>query len=310
MVVGALSSVTRVAEDVIQMKKMADLNYFSSSRRRDGPALSSPRLCFGIFEIDVARRELRRAGEIVHLEPQVFDLIAHLIQNRDRIVSKEELINAIWNGRIVSEAALNSRISAARRALGDSGNDQRLIRTTYKRGFRFVGEPSDPRVLPNTSRTSQQRALKAVVESWSPSTRPSIAVLPFENKSFNSDQEYVAEGLTVDIITALAQQHSFVVVARNSTFCYGKRALDIGAVANQPGVRYVLHGSVRRAVNRVRVTIQLIDAETGTHLWGEKYDRELADIFAVQDDITARVIGSVGVQISFAEAARTRKKAA
>jgi TolB-like protein/Flp pilus assembly protein TadD len=274
---------------------------------------------FGDFEINLARRELRRAGAVVHLEPQVFDLLVHLVQNRDRIVSKDELIDVIWHGRIVSEAALSSRISAARRALGDSGNDQSLIRTMYKRGFRFVGElavdaASAPAAIADPQAPAPQTAINGapkLVPDAGPlplPDKPSIAVLPFQNMSTDPDQEYFADGLTEDIITGLSRQRWFFVIARNSTFTYKGQSVDVRDVAAQLGVRYVLEGSVRRAANRVRVTGQLIDAANGNHLWAEKYDRELADIFELQDDITTRVIGSVGPQILVAEAARVRKK--
>jgi TolB-like protein len=272
---------------------------------------------FADFEIDVARHELRRAGAVVHIEPQVFDLIVLLVKNRERIVSKDELIEAIWQGRIISEAALSSRISAARRALGDSGNDQSLIRTLHKRGFRFVGDVEEvaaaAAVAAAEAAAAQPAAKDApqLVPSAEPlplPDKPSIAVLPFQNMSRDPDQEYFADGLTEDIITGLSRQRWFFVIARNSSFTFKGQAVDVRDVAAQLGVRYVLEGSVRKSENRVRVTGQLIDAANGNHLWAERYDRELADIFALQDEITTRVIGSVGPQILVAEAARVRRK--
>ena len=272
---------------------------------------------FGDFEIDAARQELRQAGAPVHIEPQVFDLLVYLVQHRDRIVSKDELIETIWHGRVISEAALSSRISAARRALGDNGNDQTLIRTLHKRGFRFVGDVDEgsapaavaagPSPLPQAA---AHDAIKLVpsAELLPLPDKPSIAVLPFQNMSHDPEQEYFADGLTEDIITGLSRQRWFFVIARNSSFTYKGAAVDVREVATQLGVRYVLEGSVRKAANRVRVTGQLIDAANGNHLWAEKYDRELADIFALQDDITNRVIGSVAPQILVAEAARVQRK--
>ena len=272
---------------------------------------------FGDFEIDAARQELRQAGAPVHIEPQVFDLLVYLVQHRDRIVSKDELIETIWHGRVISEAALSSRISAARRALGDNGNDQTLIRTLHKRGFRFVGEvdegsapaavAADPSSLPQAAAPDAIK-LAPSAELMPLPDKPSIAVLPFQNMSHDPEQEYFADGLTEDIITGLSRQRWFFVIARNSSFTYKGAAVDVRDVATQLGVRYVLEGSVRKAANRVRVTGQLIDASNGNHLWAEKYDRELADIFALQDDITNRVIGSVAPQILVAEAARVQRK--
>jgi TolB-like protein/DNA-binding winged helix-turn-helix (wHTH) protein/tetratricopeptide (TPR) repeat protein len=271
---------------------------------------------FSNFEIDLARRELRRAGAVVHLEPQVFDLLVHLVRHRDRMVSKDELFEVIWEGRAVSEAALSSRISAARHALGDSGNDQTYIRTMYRRGFRFVGEADEggAGAVPAASAVGaggQRPALHIGHDTGKLlplPDKPSIAVLPFQNMSNDPDQEYFADGLTEDIITGLSRQRWFFVIARNSTFAFKGQAVDVRSVAAQLGVRYVLEGSVRRAANRVRVTGQLVDGLNGNHLWAEKYDRELADIFDVQDDITNRVIGSVAPHIVAAEAARSQKK--
>ncbi len=271
---------------------------------------------FGGFEIDVARQELRQAGALVHIEPQVFDVIVHLVRNRDRIVSKDELLQAVWEGRIVSEAALSSRISAARRALGDTGNEQSLIRTLYKRGFRFVGELDGADPAPAVVRQDDAPppppvdAVELAPCSDFPSgpDKPSIAVLPFQCMSSDPDQEYFADGLTEDIITGLSRQRWFFVIARNSSFAYKGENVDVRDVAAQLGVRYVLEGSVRRARDRVRVTGQLVDAANGMHMWAEKYDRQLADIFALQDDITSRVIGSVAPQILAAEVARAQRK--
>ncbi len=273
---------------------------------------------FGEYEIDLGQQELRRGGMPVAIEPQVFDLLVHLIRHRDRIVSKDDLIEAVWQGRIVSEAALSSRVSAARRAIGDNGEDQRLIRTIHKRGFRFVGEVDDDMSPPTVPADDVSLAARADVaqeaEAGAPALalalpdKPSIAVLPFQNMSGDPEQEYFADGLTEDLITGLSRQRWFFVIARNSTFAFKGEAIDVRKVASQLGVRYVLEGSVRKAATTVRVTGQLIDATNGRHLWADKYDRELANVFELQDEITNRVIGSVGPQILVAEAARVRRK--
>jgi TolB-like protein len=186
----------------------------------------------------------------------------------------------------------------------------------YKRGFRFVGELDagvPERVVASDQDRSAARVDDAVnlvppAEPLPLPDKPSIAVLPFQNMSRDPEQEYFADGLTEDIITGLSRQRWFFVIARNSSFTYKGAAVDVREVAAQLGVRYILEGSVRKAANRVRVTGQLIDASNGNHLWAEKYDRELADIFALQDDITSRVIGSVAPQILVAEAARVQRK--
>jgi len=276
---------------------------------------------FDEFEIDLGQQELRRSGQVVRIEPQVFELLVYLVRNSNRIVSKEELIEEVWQGRVISEAALSSCVSAARRAIGDSGKDQRRIRTASKRGFRFVGALDDatpPQTVLADSAPSAQESPAAIAvaltqQASAPSAlalpdKPSIAVLPFQNMSGDPEQEYFADGLTEDIITGLSRQRWFFVIARNSSFAFKGEAVDVRKVASELGVRYVLEGSVRKIANRVRVTGQLIDAAHGIHLWADKYDRELEDIFKLQDEITNRVIGSVLPQILTAEAARIRRK--
>ncbi len=275
---------------------------------------------FDEFEIDLGQQELRRSGEVVRIEPQVLELLVYLVRNSNRIVSKEELIEAVWQGRVISEAALSSCVSAARRAIGDSGKDQRRIRTASKRGFRFVGSLDDatpPQTLLADGAPSVPESPAAAVAAAPPQQapaalalpdKPSIAVLPFQNMSGDPEQEYFADGLTEDIITGLSRQRWFFVIARNSSFTFKGEAVDVRRVASQLGVRYVLEGSVRKVADRVRVTGQLIDAAHGIHLWADKYDREMENIFQLQDEITNRVIGSVLPQILAAEAARIRRK--
>ena len=269
---------------------------------------------FGNFEVDLVQHELRCAGAAVPVEPQVFDVLVYLVQHRDRIVSKDELFETVWQGRVVSDAALNSRISAARRAVGDDGNAQKVIRTIHKRGFRFIGEVEQEAAAPPPSEETRHEDAPTLAPSAEPAEpltlphKPSIAVLPFQNMSGDPEQDYFADGLTEDIITGLSQQQWFFVIARNSSFTYKGAGVDVRQIASQLGVRYILEGSVRKSASRVRVTGQLIDATFGNHLWADRYDRELSDIFALQDEITNRVIGSVSPQILLAEAARVRRK--
>ena len=241
---------------------------------------------FGDHVLDVARRELRRGSEAVAVEPQVFDLLVYLVENRDRVVSKEDLLESVWGGRIVSESTLTSRINAARKAVGDSGHEQRLIRTVARKGLRFIGTvrcengpaASQP---PHTAATAEsgERERPALPKP----DRPAIAVLPFTNMSGDPEQEYFSDGISEDIITALSKLRSFLVIARNSSFIYKNRPVHLRQVAGELGVRYVVEGSVRKGGDRVRITAQLNDVSTGSHIWAERYDRGLADVFAVQD---------------------------
>lgn len=253
---------------------------------------------FGDYSMDTESLELIRNGELVGLEPQVFRLIAHLIENRNRVVGKDELIETVWDARIVSDGALSTRINSARNAVGDSGKIQAVIKTFPRRGFRFVADVVE----------SQPRPFPVVSKSLPLPDKPSIAVLPFNNLSGDPEQEYFADGLAEDIITGLSKFHWFFVIARNSSFTYKGGSIDVRQVARELGVKYVLEGSVRKAGNRVRITAQLIDAQTGSHVWAERYDRDLEDIFAVQDEITQAIVGEVAPTFISAEAKRVERK--
>ena len=251
---------------------------------------------FEDYCLDVALHELRRGVEPVAIEPQVLDLLHYLIRNRERVVSKDDLIEHVWRGRIVSDSTLTSRITAARQAIGDSGDEQRLIRTIARKGIRFVGEVHD-----------RESADAGAVNARLPD-KPSIAVLPFENMSGDAEQQFFADGIAEDIITALSRYPSLFVIARNSSFTYKGRAVDVKIVGRELGVRYVLEGSLRKAGSRVRVTAQLIEAETGNHMWAERYDRDLADIFRVQDEITAATTSAIAPAVARAEQQRAMRK--
>jgi TolB-like protein/Tfp pilus assembly protein PilF len=261
--------------------------------------------CFGDCEIDVERREFRRASAIVHVEPQVFDLLVHLVQNRNRVVSKDDLMAAVWQGRIVSESTVTSRINAARKAIGDSGEGQTLIRTVARKGFRFVGTVSDAAPAAPKPRKTDDPARPAS----SLPERPSIAVLPFVNMSDDPEQDYFSDGISEDIITALSKLRWFFVIARNSSFIYKGKAVHLKQIAEDLGVRYVIEGSVRKAGERVRITAQLNDVATGSHLWAERYDRDLADVFAVQDEITEAIVAAIEPQLYAAENFHAQRKA-
>jgi TolB-like protein len=210
-------------------------------------------------------------GGVVHVEPQVFDLLLHLTQNANRVVSKDELIEGVWNGRAVSDAALNSRINAARRAIGDSGEKQAIIRTVQRRGFLFAAD-----VTTRASGAAVAKRQSAGAEGAPPGLalpdKPSIAVLPFQNLSADPAQDYFADGMVEDIITGLSRIKWLFVIARNSTFVYKGQPVDVKRVGRELGVRYVLEGSVRKADERVRIGAQLVEAESSVHLWAQRYD--------------------------------------
>lgn len=244
---------------------------------------------FEDYTLDTDRRELRRRAALLSMEPQVFDLLVFLVGNRDRVVSKDDLLTAVW-GRIVSELTLASRINAARRIIGDSGEQQRLIRTTIGKGVRFVGA------------VQERQATAEPTISIPP--RLSMIVLPFANLSTDPEQQYFTDGITEDLTTDLSRLAGMLVISCNTAFTYRNKQVDTKQIGRELCVRYVLEGSVRRSGNKVRVTAQLIDAETDAHLWAERFDGDTADLFALQDQITSRIAVALNIQLVAAEAAR------
>lgn len=260
---------------------------------------------FGQHVLDTARRELRFGAEPIPLEPLVFDLLFYLVANRNRVVGKDEILNAVWSGRIVSESAVATRIAAARRAIGDTGDAQSLIRTIARKGFRFVGQVIDgDGIAPAESDGTPAGPTKLPLPD-----RPSIAVLAFTNLSSDPEQEYFSDGMGDDIITALSHDRSLFVISRNSSFTYKGRAVDVKKIAGDLGVRYILEGSVRRDQSQLRVNAQLIDAATGSHIWAERYDRAVEGLFAVQDEIADAVVSAILPAVANAERHRALRKA-
>ena len=258
------------------------------------------RYLFEECALDMGRRELWRGTAPVAIEPQVFDLLVHLLRHRDRVVSKDELLAAIWHGRAISESALFNRVNAARSAIGDTGARQTLIKTLPRRGLRFVGAVREEECSP----------AEAAPDNPSPGIidKPSIAVLPFANLSGDPEQDYFIDGIVEDIITALSRNRAFFVIARNSSFTYKGKPVDTKQVARELGVRYLLEGSVRKSGNRVRVTGQFIEAELGHHLWADRFDGDLVDIFDLQDQLVTRVVGQIAPQLEKAEIERAKRE--
>jgi adenylate cyclase len=257
------------------------------------------RYVFENCSFDRDRRELHRGAEAVTVAPQVFDLLEYLIRNRERVVSKDDLINAVWDGRVVSDAALTTRLNVARGVIGDSGQEQRLIKTLPRKGFRFIGLVQELDGPDSTIATGARAELPQPVLTLP--DRPSIAVLPFQNMSGDLEQEYFADGIVDDIITALSRFKFLFVIARNSSFTYKGRAVDIKQVGRELGVGYVLEGSVRKIAGKVRIAGQLIDASTGAHVWADRFEGDLSDVFALQDEITVNVISAIRPKLLEAE---------
>jgi TolB-like protein len=266
---------------------------------------------FGENELDLRRHELRRAGAVVHVEPQVFDLIAFLVRSRDRIVSKDEILDTIWDGRIVSEAALSSRINAARKAIGDNGNDQVFIRTFHKRGFRFVAdvaewtdadEAGDPNeIRPSRTPPTAPDEGSALPRSRSDHGRPRVAVLPFDNQGGDPGQEYFSYGLTEDIIRLLARNRWLSVLTRHSAAAFKGRDADSAEIGAALGAKYLVRGSVRKNGEQVRITAELVDAEGGQQLWSEVYDLRLAEIFDIQNAMAEQIAAFIEPELGMVE---------
>ncbi len=297
---------------------------------------------FGDYLLDRNRDGLSRKGEKLHVEPQVLLLLCYLVEHRHRVVSKGELIETIWQGRVISDAALNTCIRSVRRALGDTSGSQYYIKTYPKRGFRFVGpvnESGQREAAKNgpasgragTSRADgiqNRRAIGAAVLlllfltggfawwAWTEpnddatlalSGKPSIAVLKFVNLSDDPDQVYFVDGLVEDLITSISLNRELFVISPNSTFRYAAGDVDVDKIGRELGVAYIVRGSVRRTDNRVRINAELIDARTGATVWSERFDRELVNIFALQDEISRAVAGRLAPEIVTAKAEESRR---
>jgi adenylate cyclase len=250
---------------------------------------------FDRFVLDQDRGALLADGIERPLRPKAFALLCHLIANTGRLVSRDEIHQAIWPGVFVTDDSIAQVVREVRVALNDAAAS--MLRTVPRRGYLFTAEVRD-----------DAQDAKGARDAPPLPERPSIAVLPFQNMSGDPDQEYFADGTVEEITTALSRIRWLFVIARNSAFAWRGRAVDVREIGRELGVRYVLEGSVRRGGDRVRVTAQLIDAATGAHIWAERYDRGLTDIFAVQDDIAGSVASIVEPTLNKAEQQRAMSK--
>jgi TolB-like protein/cytochrome c-type biogenesis protein CcmH/NrfG len=249
---------------------------------------------FGPFRLDLRQRALSRAGASVRLGSRSLDILCTLVSAGGEVVTKDALMARVWPNQVIEDNALQVQVSALRKALEEGADGQSYVITVPGRGYRFAAPQLPPSGVP-------------APEASAPLSR-SIAVLPFLNISSDPEQEYFADGMVEEIITSLSRIKWLFVIARNSCFVYKGKAIGVKQAALDLGVRYVVEGSVRKAGSRVRVTVQLIDAETGAHLWARRYDRLLDDIFALQDEITLRVVGAIEPSLRMAEIERARRK--
>jgi TolB-like protein len=264
------------------------------------------RYLFDDCVLDTRTRELRRADASIPVEPKVFDLLSYLIRNRERVVSKDELIAQVWQGRIASDSTLFTRINLARTVIGDSGEAQRLIKTLPRKGLRFVGAVQQEQP-PLATAAAAIGTDKPAGRQELPE-RPSIAVLPLHNLGGDRAEEYFSDGISEDIITELSRFSDLFVIARNSSFKYKGRVIDVRQIGHELGVRYILQGSIRRGGDRIRISVQLADTITGAHRWAERYDRDIEDVFAVQDEMARTIAAILVAHVSKAEIERTLNK--
>ncbi len=237
---------------------------------------------FGAFTFDAGRSQLTRAGQVVAIGQRAAAILARLLQANGGVVSKDDLFAAAWPGQVVEESNLSVQIAGLRKALGQNAMGEDWIMTAQRIGYCLAMEPAQG-----------NKALQVSVNEG-----PSIAVLPFGNSSGEAGQDFFADGLTEDIITDLSNVPNFRVIARNSTLVYKGKPTDVRQIAEDLGVNYIVEGSMRKSADRVRVNVQLVDATSGTHIWAERFDRELADVFALQDEVARRIVAAISGKLS------------
>jgi TolB-like protein len=241
---------------------------------------------FGSYRLKGAERLLLGPKGRLELSARSFDILAMLLEKPNEVIGKTEIFEAVWPGLVVEDNTLQVHVSALRKLLSPE-----MIVTVHGRGYKYAGP----------------KPVVAVADATVPS-RPSIAILPFDNMSDDREQDYFSDGITEDIIAELSRFREFLVIARNSSFQFRGRANDVAEVAKKLSVQYVVEGSVRKVGNRVRVTVQLIDASSAAHVWSERYDRELTDIFVIQDEITQMIAARLARQARTAIVLRARAR--
>jgi TolB-like protein/Tfp pilus assembly protein PilF len=254
----------------------------------------------GPFRLDVAAGILFRGAEPVALGQRAVALLQVLVEGGGNPISKDRLIESAWPGLAIEESNLTVQIAALRRVFAEELGGDSWIETLPRRGYRYVG--------PVAVKEENEGAAGYAQPALARPDKPSLAVLPFTNMSGDPEQEYFADGMVEEIITGLSRIKWLFVIARNSSFTYKGHAVSVGRVGRELGVRYVLEGSVRKAGGRVRVSGQLAEAETSVHLWAERYDRPLDNIFALQDEITLNVVGAIEPSLREAEIERVKRK--
>ena len=261
---------------------------------------------FESFTLDLERLCLRGPSGQVGVRRKSFDVLRYLVEHAGRVVTKEEVIRAVWPDVTVGEESLTQCVSEIRRALDDES--QRIIRTVPRRGYLVDVPISMDDTTAVQTPTGANRSLESSSLGLPLPDRASIAVLPLANLGRDPQLEYFADGIVEDIITDLSRFSELFVIARNSSFQYKGKLIDVRQVGRALGVHYVLQGSIRRCGESARVSLQLVDAQTGAHRWAERYDRQMDEIFQVQDQVAHSVAAILAAHMSKAEAERTALK--
>jgi TolB-like protein len=256
-------------------------------------------ISFGRFHLDLRNRTVTSNGVSIELKNKAFDILCVLALADGKLVTKDELMSKVWPGIVVEEGNIQVHVSAIRKALGEDRDRPVHLFTVAGRGYRLLG------VQVSSSPNSVESG-KVATNGFQ--SRPSIAVLPFQNMSSDPEQEYFSDGMVEEIITGLSRIKWLFVIARNSTFAFKNKIVDVRQVGADLGVQYVLQGSVRKSGDRIRIAAQLIEAQSGTQVWTERYDRQLDDVFAVQDEIAMSIIGAVEPGLQKIEVERVRRR--
>lgn len=266
------------------------------------------KLQFDPFELDTDRAELRSGARLVTLEPKVFRLLCHLVENNERVISKEELIAAVWGGRFISDAAVSTALKEVRKALGDDGDRQGFIRTIRGVGHRFVApvkiRPTETGMGGPTPQAERTAAVDGRGE------RPSLAVLPFGRTGLPDSFASLGDAIPADIISSLARLRWLRVIARESTFRFRNADVDLAGLYSVLGASYCLSGRVELFGTQLDVSVDLVDTRNGALVWSERFERPMSDVHAVRHEIVGAVIAALDLQIPQTEAALARSKPA
>jgi TolB-like protein/tetratricopeptide (TPR) repeat protein len=258
-------------------------------------------VCFGPFRFDLETNVLLRDEDPVPIGHRAAALLRILLSEHGKVVSRADLMEAVWPGLALEDSNLSVQIASLRKALGTSATGEEWVATVPRLGYRFVGKLTE---------SGGEASSSSHPDKWPmPSEHPSIAVLPFSNLSSDADQAYFADGLADDIITGLSRLRWLLVIARNSSFTFREKGVDFREIGRELAARYILDGSVRRSGDHIRVSAQMIEASTAAQIWSERYDCEVVDIFAVQDQITQAVVASIEPHLYAAEGFRLQSKA-